>query len=238
MITRIPVIFQSTCPRGHDPQCTTTGILRRSFNPRAHEGTTLVGILYGHPVSLSIHVPTRARREMFGRKTRTRKLSIHVPTRARHDDAGRYIIQSRTFNPRAHEGTTLAMLLEHPVIPLSIHVPTRARPNDVVRIVQSFQLSIHVPTRARREKAGRREVDHPFNPRAHEGTTTQQPPRVASKTFQSTCPRGHDSHASSFALMTRYFQSTCPRGHDPRWDPLRTPCQSFNPRAHEGTTAQ
>ena len=34
------------------------------------------------------------------------------------------------------------------------------------------------------------------------------------------------------------FQSTCPRGHDACAAAKYTACNAFNPRAHEGTTAQ
>ncbi len=146
------VLFQSTCPYGHDPNPERhappqdyvsihvpvwarplknggRAIPIACFNPRARMGTTIPGL------SIWQYTPGFNPRARMGTTPgnvfdalRCIQVSIHVPVWARpHPDLflAQFFI---CFNPRARMGTTVADFNQLKSAIVSIHVPVWARP--------------------------------------------------------------------------------------------------------------
>ena len=237
------------------------------------KGTTESIIVRDHLLGLSIHVPTRARHCCLFCTSLPKVFQSTCP-RGHDLTPIRWRISTGSFQSTCPRGHDVGASYDPPIVVLSIHVPTRARQDLSGEVDQIWALSIHVPTRARRPRRWRRlrriffqstcprghdrkhprrlHAADPFNPRAHEGTTTlsslwadtRSPfnPRAHEGTtgcaracgrawrFQSTCPRGHDWQRSAENDAENRFQSTCPRGHD-----IRASRRSWSPRAFQST---
>ena len=163
--------FQSTLPRGSDPG--RRDILTNSgyFNPRSLAGATFC---FGWPLvsqTISIHAPSRERREVQHYYPYGKRISIHAPSRERPwtDEKGADLAYISIHAPSR----------ERPLHPnqwtktrqISIHAPSRERPFLVSTVIPFIQISIHAPSRER--------------PLAMQDD-------LVNMQFQSTLPRGSD----------------------------------------------
>ena len=185
-------MFQSTPPHGGDPRPTTTAAYLMSFNPRPHTGATPFKQQIIWNKRVSIHAPTRGRRDDGARFDAADKVSIHAPTRGRPFVGGWFrgaqVFQStpphggdlrnsatarphECFNPRPHTGATMR---KHPKVSAYVFQSTPPHGGDIMQM----------------DKTGNRIR---FNPRPHTGATRSFASLLLQfSTFQSTPPHGGD----------------------------------------------
>ena len=121
------------------------------FNPRTHEGATVIARVQDWMSDVSIHAPMRVRPE--APPPTPSSASFNPRT---HEGATLRIKNEwdaeRSFNPRTHEGATKGSVRGRALSYVSIHAPMRVRP--------LFPAAFH--------------GDVEFNPRSHEGATDKE----------------------------------------------------------------
>ena len=153
------------------PGCSGRSAGRRGFNPRARVGATSTTTTREAPARVSIHAPAWARQRRLRDRRRLDPVSIHAPAWARRREPG-MAPAGLGFNPRARVGATAGQPRRRHGGHVSIHAPAWARRLDLRRQEGAGRVSIHAPAWARRRSS-----------------------RCASatRTFQSTRPRGRDA---------------------------------------------
>ena len=145
-------------------------------------------------------------------------------------------INTKSFNPRTHEGCDALNQQQNDFAKVSIHAPTRGATCDAVVIASSrcrFQSTHPRGVRRRHFVSNRRW--HSFNPRTHEGCDLRahQTPSTG-ELFQSTHPRGVRHSSLSSKLYDISFNPRTHEGCDPKNAPRFSLSSCFNPRTHEG----
>ena len=166
--------------------------------------------------SISIHAPSRERRNapVFGLGTDV--ISIHAPSRERH--------RRLTF-------VALSLII-------SIHAPSRER-HFVKRLCcNAITFQSTLPRGSDRMFLDLRFLSRDFNPRSLAGATLRCCRAVmAMARFQSTLPRGSDYWLSNSTASDFLFQSTLPRGSDNIPEAYAGRRNDFNPRSLAGATS-
>ena len=190
-------------------------MLCRYFNPRSLTGATFDIHVFSTQISISIHAPSRERRccsisigipHIFQSTlprgsdylTATELLSIveFQSTLPRGSDASALIkpLIRKDFNPRSLAGATI------PLVGLSrrsdyFNPRSLAGATYRVRLYTHCRyISIHAPSRERLKHNIRRLSCKNFNPRSLAGATCRSHRQTSLQEFQSTLPRGSDTH--------------------------------------------
>ena len=162
---------------------------------------------------ISIHAPSRERRNSPLLNAYSQQISIHAPSRERPDCCRRDICYNCYFNPRSLTGATDIEFNSFSDAPISIHAPSRERPvrsasaavlcyfnprsltgatmENFNRCKQA-EISIHAPSRERPLPSRTGSTLPYFNPRSLTGATRKKPLMMMPWPFQSTLPHGSD----------------------------------------------
>ena len=96
------------------------------FNPRSLAGATFRADCWCKPPTISIHAPSRERRESTVIWDEDSAISIHAPSRERPNGAPMHH-RRYDFNPRSLAGATAWAKAENVKVWISIHAPSRER---------------------------------------------------------------------------------------------------------------
>ena len=141
----------------------------------------------------------------------TNIISIHMPMRGTTNTrSGRRPLPH--FNPRAHEGHDLVVVIRTRMCCISIHVPTRGTTEPLIYVAEWRRFQSTCPRGARLTITNIKSWRMNFNPRAHEGHDRRR--QAGPRHWWHFNPRAHEGHD-----VTVNYQSND---------------ADFNPRAHEG----
>ncbi len=216
----MPMLFQSTLPRGERPYHaadfiyflyfnprsregsdhgrTCKGGWRDYFNPRSREGSDSFPLIFriSHPIS--IHAPARGAttHQQIG------KISVFIfQSTLPRGERPTWTLPAQSFrayfNPRSREGSdSLAASIFSTCSLFQSTLPRGERHTSQLFCRPQCLISIHAPAR---------------------GATLLPQCFFQHRRFQSTLPRGERPGCALTAIWQRLFQSTLPRGERPRY---------------------
>ena len=116
------IIFQSTLPHGSDWNFVLYTARDTNFNPRSLTGATNTDDDKVFGYQISIHAPSRERRQQILAGIRARGISIHAPSRER-PMAAMVKVTDFNFNPRSLTGATVEAMALASLLPFQSTLP-------------------------------------------------------------------------------------------------------------------